>query len=294
LFALGTLLVSKFFADVHLDTDAILYGEIAFAPFDRLIIAGRDWGAQPLYFLGALTILNIGFILVFYKELKLATFDPAFAATIGFAPVLLHYALMTMVSITTVGAFTAVGAILVVAFLIVPPATAYLLTDRLPMMIGISMIIGIIAAVIGCLVAIAIDASPAGSMATTAGVCFGLAVLFGPQHGVLAQAQLRAGQRRRFATEMLVVHLAHHEGTTSQSQENSLQHLQVELRWKPQFAMAVVRRAQNAGLIQIDHEQLLLTDAGRQIAHQVMARRTEVGSVATGGRRNENQEPLTI
>jgi manganese/zinc/iron transport system permease protein len=124
LFALGTFLISKYFANVHLDTDAVLYGEIAFAPFDRLIFGGYDWGPQPIWILGGLALINLLFVAIFYKELKLATFDAGLAATLGFSPALIHYALMTLVSLTTVGAFTAVGAILVVALLIVPAATA--------------------------------------------------------------------------------------------------------------------------------------------------------------------------
>jgi manganese/zinc/iron transport system permease protein len=104
MFALGTFLVTKYFANVHLDADAILYGEIAFAPFDLLIIGDRSYGPQPLWILGGLTAINLVFILLFYKELKLTTFDGAFAATIGLAPAIMHYALMTMVSLTTVGA----------------------------------------------------------------------------------------------------------------------------------------------------------------------------------------------
>ena len=272
LFALGTFLVSKFFANVHLDTDAILYGEIALAPFDLLIINGYSVGPLPLYMLGGLTIINLVFILLFYKELKLATFDGAFAATLGFSPVVLHYALMSMVSLTTVGAFTAVGAILVVAFLIVPPATAYLLTDRLPVMIALSVVVGIVAAVLGYALAIVLDASIAGAMATVAGLCFGLTLLGAPQHGLLAKSLRRARQRRQFATEMLVVHLAHHEGTPEQAQESSLSHLQADLRWTAQFAADVVRRAAQHGLIQRDSDQLELTSAGRNLAQQVTAR----------------------
>lgn len=272
LFALGTFLVSKFFANVHLDTDAILYGEIALAPFDLLIVNGYSVGPQPLYILGGLTLINLIFVLLFYKELKLATFDGAFAATIGFSPVALHYALMTMVSLTTVGAFTAVGAILVVAFLIVPAATAYLLTDRLPVMIGLSVVVGIIAAVLGYVLAIVLDASIAGAMATVAGLCFGLALLFAPQHGLVAKTMRRVRQRRQFATEMLVVHLAHHEGTPEQAQESSLGHLQADLRWTAQFAADVVRRATQSGLVQRQNGHLELTNNGRQLAESVTAR----------------------
>jgi len=272
LFALGTFLVSKFFANVHLDADAILYGEIAFAPFDLLIVNGYSLGPQPLYILGGLSALNLVFVLLFYKELKLTTFDGAFAATMGFSPVVLHYGLMMMVSLTTVGAFTAVGAILVVAFLIVPPATAYLLTDRLPLMMSFSVLVGIIAAIGGYYLAVVLDASIAGAMATVAGCCFGFVLLLAPQHGVLAKMLRRARQRRQFATEMLVVHLANHAGTPEEAQENALGHLQAELRWNTNFATEVVRRAALAGLIERSNGQLELTGAGKTLAQHVMAR----------------------
>ena len=82
--------------------------------------------------MGAILVLNVVAITVFWKELKLSTFDPALAVALGFAPALVQYALMGLVSLTAVGAFDAVGSILVVALMIAPPATAYLLTDSLP------------------------------------------------------------------------------------------------------------------------------------------------------------------
>lgn len=272
LFALGTFLVSKYFANVHLDADAILYGEIAFAPFDLLVIGGYSYGPQPLYILGGLTLINLIFVLLFYKELKLTTFDGAFAASIGFSPVLLHYTLMTLVSLTTVGAFTAVGAILVVAFLIVPPATAYLLTDRLPVMIGLSVLVGVLAALGGYALAIWLDASIAGAMSAVGGLLFTITMLFAPQHGLVAKMARRVRQRQQFAAEMLVVHLANHEGTPEQQQESTLAHLQADLRWTAQFATQVVRRAMSAGLVQRENGYLELTEGGRQLARHVTAR----------------------
>lgn len=272
MFALGTFLVTKYFANVHLDADAILYGEIAFAPFDLLIIGDRSYGPQPLWILGGLTAINLGFILLFYKELKLTTFDGAFAATIGIAPAVMHYALMTMVSLTTVGAFTAVGAILVVAFLIVPAATAYLLTDRLPMLIALAVGAGILAALGGFAVALALDASIAGAMASVAGIIFAAALFFAPEHGLLAKRARRARNRKQFATEMLLVHLANHENTPAQAAENTLAHLQSELRWTAAFATQVVRRATHAGLVARHNGHLELTDRGRAIAARVTTR----------------------
>ncbi len=90
-----------------------------------------------------LTLLVTG---LFFKEFKLCAFDPALAVTLGIPVTLLHYVQMTLVSLTTVAAFDSVGAILAIAMLIAPGATAYLLTDRLERMLGLSVVIGIASA----------------------------------------------------------------------------------------------------------------------------------------------------
>jgi manganese/zinc/iron transport system permease protein len=184
MFALGTFLVSKYFSNVHLDTDAVLYGNIEFASLDVLYVGNTSLGPQSLWIMGALCVLNLLFVALFYKELTLATFDAGLAAALGFSPALIHYALMTVVSITTVGAFTAVGAVLVVALMIVPAAAAYLLTDRLPTMIGLSVLLGALSALGGYFLAVVIDASIAGAIVSVAGGLFGLALLFSPLHGL--------------------------------------------------------------------------------------------------------------
>jgi manganese/zinc/iron transport system permease protein len=109
LFSIAIIIISKYAGSVHLDTDSVLLGELAFAPFDRLKIGGVDIGAKSIYSMGAILILNFAFVSLFFKELKIATFDAGLAAALGFAPVFVHYALMTSVSITAVGAFQAVG-----------------------------------------------------------------------------------------------------------------------------------------------------------------------------------------
>lgn len=99
--------------------------------------------------MSVITLINLGFVVLFYKELKLATFDAGLARALGLRPGTLHYALMALVSLTAVGAFDAVGAILVVAFFVIPPATAYLLTQRLNRMLVIAALLGALAAYTG-------------------------------------------------------------------------------------------------------------------------------------------------
>ena len=112
LFSIAVILISSLAGNVHLDSDAVLLGEIAFAPFNRFTPFGLE---IALWVMGGILLINLACTALFFKELKLATFDPALAAALGFSPALVHYGLMGLVSVTAVGAFDAVGSILVVA-----------------------------------------------------------------------------------------------------------------------------------------------------------------------------------
>jgi ABC-type Mn2+/Zn2+ transport systems, permease components len=177
-----------------------LLGELAFAPFDRIVFFGLDLPRALVGGIGTL-ILNLTLLLLFYKELKLVTFDPALAATLGFTPTLIHYGLMTSVSLTAVTAFDAVGSVLVVALMIAPPATAYLLTDRLPRMIVLSVAIGIAAALSGYGLARLFDVSIAGTMATMTGVAFLAPFFLHHGEGIVAQVRQQQINRERFALQ---------------------------------------------------------------------------------------------
>lgn len=270
LFSIGVILIARYAGDVHLDTDAVLLGELAFAPFDRLILFGHDVGPRSLYVMGGIAILNAICIITFYKELKLSTFDAGLAAALGFAPALLHYGLMTLVSITAVAAFDAVGSVLVVAFVIGPPAAAYLLTDRLGAMIGISLLVGVMSAIGGYWMAHLLDASIAGAMASMIGVVFTLIYVLSPRHGLAAAYARRQRQRWEFAEKMLTIHLMHHEGLPEAAEENRVEHLEDHLRWDPRFARRVVRRAVEGGLVRRSNGHLMLTDAGRALAGEAI------------------------
>lgn len=266
MFALGTVLVSRYFSNVHLDTDAILYGNIEFSFFDRLVVGDRDLGPQSIWIMSTLLVINLVFLGLFYKELKLTTFDPGMAAMLGFSPAIVHYALMVVLSITTVGAFTAVGAILVVALVIVPAATAYLLTDRLIVMMGLSVLIGAVAAWAGYELAFTLDASVSGGMVTMLGVFFLLALLFSPKQGLVAAMIRQRNNARRFAVDLLLMHLWTHETTETASTESTLGHVSAALRWTPDHARSVIDRARSRGYIDLQQDRLLLTDRGRSHA----------------------------
>lgn len=270
LFSIGVILISRYAGDVHLDVDAVLLGELAFAPFNRLTVLGRDIGPKGLYLMGGILLLNLLLILVFYKELKLATFDAGLAGALGFSPAVIHYGLMTAVSITAVGAFDAVGSILVVALMIAPPATAYLITDRLSSMLVLSSLIGVISAVSGYWAAHALDVSIAGSMASMTGLFFVATFLAAPDRGLVAIFVRRARQRVAFAQTMLLVHLYNHEGLPGEQRENRVDHLHEHQKWEPGFAGRIVAAAEREGTLSRDGDRLFLTDRGREIAREAM------------------------
>ena len=272
LFSVGVILISRFAGNVHLDMDAVLLGELAYAPLNRLDAFGYDLGPVSLYVMGGILVLNCVFILLFYKELKLATFDASLAATLGFAPTIIHYGLMSLVSVTTVGAFDAVGSILVVALIAGPPATAYLMTDSLARMLILSAIIGGVNAVGGYWVAYLFDVSIAGSIATMTLLIFGTVFLIVPNRGIIAIARRHARQKWEFAQTMLVIHLWNHEGLPEAAEESAIANLHEHLRWNPTFASQVVRYALNNRCVLQEEAQLVLTEHGRTIAQQALVR----------------------
>ncbi|MGM0450775.1 MAG: metal ABC transporter permease [Pseudomonadota bacterium] len=184
LFAMGVLLLNLYARDIHIDTHTVLLGEIGFVWLDTMTLWGWEL-PQAVVWMLLVTVVNLLFVLAFYKELKIATFDRQLAAALGLAPTLLFYLLLGLTSVTAVAAFDAVGAVLFIAFVIVPPATAYLLTDRLSLMLVFAVVLGVAATLCGYPLAVAMDVSVGGTMATMTGVFFLLAFLFSPRYGLL-------------------------------------------------------------------------------------------------------------
>ncbi|CUS05875.1 Zinc transport system membrane protein TroD [Candidatus Promineifilum breve] len=269
LFSVAVILISRFARGVHLDVDAVLLGELTFAPLDRVDIGGVDL-PRSLVVMGLILLINVVVIGLFYKELKLTTFDAGLAAALGFSPALIHYGLMVMVSVTAVGAFDAVGSVLVVALMIAPASAAYLLTDRLSRMLLYSAALAAAGAIGGFWLAWFLDANIAGAIAAVLGVLFLGAFLLAPQRGLAAQATRRAHQRWEFAQTALAIHLLNHEHTPEMSSECRVDHLHYHLRWEPNFASTVVDQAERGGLVWRNNGDLHLTDDGRARARTAL------------------------
>ena len=175
-------------------------------PLDTVSVGGREI-PRAVVTLGLVATMNAVFVALFFKELKISAFDASLATTTGFSASLMHYLLMILVAVTAVASFESVGNILVVAMFVVPPAAAYMLTDRLTHMIALSVILAAIAAIMGHIGALAIPAwfgyrstTTAGMMAVAAGVILLFAAALGPRHGVL----VKLVRRRLLAWGILV------------------------------------------------------------------------------------------
>ena len=271
LFSVGVILVSRYAGDVHLDVDAVLLGELAFAPFDRVEVAGWDVGPAALVSMGVVLALDAFVVALLWKELKLTAFDSALALSLGFAPTAVTYGLMTLVSLTAVSAFNAVGSILVVALMIAPPAAAYLLTDSLARMTALAVATGAGCAVAGYWVSYFVDASIAGCMAGACGVAFGLSWALAPGRGLVAGVRRRARQRLEFRQAMLAIHLAQHEGTRAAVEESRLDRLGTHLRWDADTVRRIVAVSERRGLVVERDGVLALTERGRALAREAVA-----------------------
>jgi manganese transport system permease protein len=183
LFALGLVLISKVPAEVHLSH--ILFGDV---------LGISDGDVVQTVIVSALTL---GTVLVLKKDFLLFCFDPTHARSIGLNTTFLYYALLTVLALTIVVALQTVGIILVVAMLITPGATAYLLSDRFNKMLLIAIALSVGSSVVGTYVSYFLDATTGGCIVVLQGIVFVLAFLFAPKQGVLAQRRMRAQQRAR-------------------------------------------------------------------------------------------------
>lgn len=266
LFSIAIILISKYAGSVHLDTDSVLLGELAFAPFDRMKVFGKDIGAKSIYTMGVILLINIAYIAFFFKELKLVTFDEGLAAALGFLPAIIHYSLMTVVSVTAVGAFESVGSILVIAFMVGPPITAYLLTDDLKKMIFISAGLGAFNAILGYQLAYYFDVSIAGSMAVMTGLTFFLVFIFAPERGLITTVTRRKRQEVEFAEKSLLFHIFNHEDNENAHIENGVNSIKNHLNWDDSRMKTTLRELLNEEKIYIDGDVIRLTDSGRDFA----------------------------
>ena len=174
LFALGVVLITYWSDKVDLDQECVLYGEIAFVPFNTWTLAGQSMGPIALWSSGILLLLVLIYTFAGYKGLLMSSFNEDYAAVLGIGVGAWNLSLMSMVSVATVISFESVGAILVVALLVAPAATAYLISQKLKPMILLAALFGLSGSLLGYMMSARFDTSIAGGVATMLGVQFAL------------------------------------------------------------------------------------------------------------------------
>ena len=270
-FAIAIILITQFANNIHLDQDTVILGEIAFAPFNRLQVGNIDFGPIGVWVMGIITLINSLFVYLFYKELKISTFDSHLAKSLGFIPIIIHYGLMSCISLTCVGAFDIVGAILIVALIITPPATAYLITSRLSHMIILSIISGCLSSIFGTLLAIIIDGSISGAICTISGILFTLAFLFSPEHGIVKKFYLQKKQKVQFSAILLTIQFLNHQSESKNPYEYSFLNLIEHMQWSDVFAHKVISHAIAKNYIQFERPYYKLTTFGIEVAKNAMS-----------------------
>ncbi|NDD67192.1 metal ABC transporter permease, partial [bacterium] len=246
-FSLAMIGIHYIGQNAHIDQDAVLLGELALAPLRRLVVAGMDWGPVSLWTVGLTGLLSLGLVIRFYHPLSVTLFDPELADSLGLSPRLGRNVLMAMVSMTTVVCFDAVGSVLVVALMVTPPCIALLLTRQLKWVLWISCVMGILASLLGYGLAVWVDATIAGSMAGVLGIFFLLAFAFSPSQGIVTQTLAFKRQAIGFACKALAVQLYSHEGTLSESDENTLSHMVAHMGWDKAHSLHVIRAGVDRG-----------------------------------------------
>lgn len=186
LFAVGVVLTAIYADQIDLDAECVLFGEIGYVPLEtKVMVGGVTLGPVSLVRMGAVTG-GIGLLIViFYKELLLTSFDSGLSRALGFRPHFFHYGLMAALSIVVVSAFEAVGAILVIAMLILPGATASLLTTRLVGIHALTALHAALSAVLGAMLSVWLDCSVGAAMVVAGTVLFVGAWIFSPHQGLL-------------------------------------------------------------------------------------------------------------
>jgi ABC-type Mn2+/Zn2+ transport system permease subunit len=276
LFALGVILINSW-AGVDLDPGCVLYGMIETVAVDMTTVLGFEF-SRPLMVLFPTLLLTLAFVAVFWKELKIVAFDPALAAAMGIRVTFLNYAFLTMVAVVAVASFESVGSVLVVAMLIVPPATAALMTDRLVWMLAWSVAIGATSAVFGYLMAAALNTNVAGAMAVAAGLQFAAAVFFAPRSGLVSRWLRNQSLAVRIAAEDILATLYRAEEKGAGSQVLAIGSPQASgNRQHPDSARSGLvlrlarRRLRRAGWVRgTSPAALALTDSGRAAARSLV------------------------
>jgi len=250
-FALGILLVSQL-KQVHIDLSSYLFGDVLGVSDSDLILSSM------------ITLFIILSVILFFKQLLVTSFDPTMAHIIGISAGVVHYFLMTLLSMSIVAGLQSVGVILIIAMLITPPATAFLLTDKLKYLLILSCLFGIVSSVTGLYLSYHLNFASGASIVLVAVFFFALAFLFSPKEGIVNKYFRRKENSNLNMIEDIIKFI--HRSEKPVIKQNVMSDISKELGIKESRVKVLLNKIVKLGLLNFANGGYTLSEKGNKLA----------------------------
>ena len=268
-FSIAVILITRYARNVHLDTEVVLIGEIILAPLHRINFLGISL-PKALVQMSLVLLINAAFIAVFYRKLKISSFDPVYAGVAGIAGTGLYYVFMALVSFTAVSAFESVGAILAIAFFISPAASAYLISKDLKITIFLAAAYAVVNSCIGYFLAVKFNVSMSGMCAVVSGLTFMITIAVYPG-GIITKMIRYIKNKNRFSRELLILHIDNHTGKKNALGELGYSTIREHIAWSDRKLKYVLDKLIKKGYVYRAKERGVysLTETGKKLSDDI-------------------------
>ena len=268
-FSIAVILITRYARNVHLDTEVVLIGEIILAPLHRINFLGLSL-PKALIQMSFVLLINIVFIAVFFRKLKISSFDPVYAGVAGIAGAGLYYVFMALVSFTAVSAFESVGAILTISFFISPAASAYLISKDLKITIFLAAVYAVVNSCIGYFLAVKFNVSMSGMCALVSGLTFMITIAVYPG-GIITKMIRYIKNKNRFSRELLILHIDNHTGKKNALGELGYSTIREHIAWSDSKLKYVLDKLIKKGYVYRAKERGVysLTETGKKLSDDI-------------------------
>ena len=268
-FSIAVILITRYARNVHLDTEMVLIGEIILAPLHRINFLGLSL-PKALVQMFFVLLINTVFIAVFFRKLKISSFDPVYAGVAGIAGAGLYYVFMALVSFTAVSAFESVGAILTISFFISPAASAYLISKDLKITIFLAAVYAVVNSCIGYFLAVKFNVSMSGMCALVSGLTFMITIAVYPG-GIITKMIRYIKNKNRFSRELLILHIDNHTGKKNALGELGYSTIREHIAWSDRKLKYVLDKLIKKGYVYRAKERGVysLTETGKKLSDDI-------------------------
>ena len=268
-FSIAVILITRYARNVHLDTEVVLIGEIILAPLHRINFLGISL-PKALVQMSFVLLINTVFIAVFFRKLKISSFDPVYAGVAGIAGTGLYYVFMALVSFTAVSAFESVGAILAISFFISPAASAYLISKDLKITVLLAAVYAVVNSCIGYFLAVKFNVSMSGMCALVSGLTFMITIAVYPG-GIITKMIRYIKNKNRFSRELLILHIDNHTGKKNALGELGYSTIREHIAWSDRKLKCVLDKLIKKGYVYRAKERGVysLTETGKKLSDDI-------------------------